>query len=131
MLYRRHFAQKGFSGSFAQCPLSGLSAHQNGDLCPLTQCFAIGGIPAYARHLPYPWSPCWSSHETWGRPYHCCRAGVRPLGLNGLLNHLVRQHEEVWGYRDAEGLGGFEVDDQLGSRPCWLRILFRDFPHSV
>src|SRR5262244_2916916 len=31
----------------------------------------------------------------------------------GLLDHLIRQDEERWRYRDPERLGGLEVDDQL------------------
>src|SRR5438445_586450 len=33
-----------------------------------------------------------------------------------LLEHLVRLEEDGWGNRQAEGLGGLEVDDQLELR---------------
>src|SRR2546428_723951 len=40
--------------------------------------------------------------------------GGRPSSWRtGSANHLVRQEEERWGYGDAEGLGGLEVEDQL------------------
>src|SRR5882724_7439711 len=43
-------------------------------------------------------------------PRHLSLTSVYPARL---LEHLVRQHQEVRGHRDPEGLGSLEVDDQL------------------
>jgi hypothetical protein len=43
----------------------------------------------------------------------CSLSGPLPCPYALLLDHLVRLEQERRGYRDPEGLGGLEVDDQL------------------